>query len=128
MSLRARFCGRFCCRFCGLNYGGFVRLNYGVSVRLNDGVFAVTTACGWLTCRGGRGRCCIWMGTSAVACIPPLFFCNIIIPPLFFCNIIIPPLFFCNIMRMYVGMMKEGQHEGQGTMFYHNGDMYAGDV
>ena len=28
----------------------------------------------------------------------------------------------------YVGLMKEGQHEGQGTMYYHNGDTYAGDA
>ncbi len=26
----------------------------------------------------------------------------------------------------YVGMMKEGLHDGQGTMFYHNGDIYTG--
>jgi len=28
----------------------------------------------------------------------------------------------------YVGMMKEGHHEGQGVMYYHNGDTYTGDA
>ncbi len=32
------------------------------------------------------------------------------------------------VLLRYVGEMKEGQHEGQGVMYYHNGDTYTGDV
>ncbi len=32
------------------------------------------------------------------------------------------------LLFRYVGVMKEGSHEGQGVMQYHNGDTYTGDV
>ena len=37
-------------------------------------------------------------------------------------------IFWLKMADRYVGMMKEGHHEGQGTMYYHNGDTYTGDA
>ena len=70
------------------------------------------TVCGAMTCLGVRAQCFSWMETSAYS------------PP----NSVV---FLCvkwELLIRYVGGMKEGQHEGQGLMQYHNGDTYSGDV